>query len=323
VLTVISCKKSADTTETSTSPSSWMTQNHATLDTMHIYLSTLLGSHDAASYGIHLYSKKCIGFISAHNDSTAHDSATSQDVAKYKCQSANLLAQLNYGVRFLDLTVAYQNSTYWSEHAFISDIYFGGSGIVNQIKQFLKTNPGEIVFLNFIYLFADKPMTKMTIVEQQVFYQILYDSLNNPVSLIYQNGNFVTTTFGDIWNSQKKVVILGNPACNPQPANPFIWDTAQLASQWFDTTNVSGLMNCLSRKLVDWKYKHEDPGRMRVLQAMTTTTNKIGDAVATNAALCQMMNNTWDTIPVFWMQVDDAVNSNLFPLMFKRLSRNP
>jgi len=62
---------------------------------------------------------------------------------------------------------------------------------------------------------------------------------------------------------------------------------------------------------------------MRVLQGMTTTNAKIDSAANTNKALCRQLTTAWASKPVYWIQVDDAVNSGLFPLLIQRIMDNP
>jgi hypothetical protein len=113
---------------------------------------TLLGSHDAATSDLNSRSPVCVGY---NLDSGNHlkQYPKKSDISKFKCQSASIKGQLLYGVRYLDLRVAYQNGEYWSHHGFLSTPFSRSDGIFAQIRNFLHSYPDEIIILNMQHFY--------------------------------------------------------------------------------------------------------------------------------------------------------------------------
>ena len=61
--------------------------------------------------------------------------------------------------------------------------------------------------------------------------------------------------------------------------------------------------------------------KLRRLQAMTTTGHKLETAKETNARVREMMQGEWKDAPISVLQVDDAVNSGLMPLLIEKVER--
>jgi hypothetical protein len=119
------------------------------------------------------------------------------------CQSASIKAQLEYGVRHLDLRIAHQDGQYWGTHMWLSTPAFGPRGVFTQIKAFLREHPDEIIILIGEHLYSER--APMTPPEAVAFYRKVEDEFG---SLLVECGDFSQTTFGDIWAGSGRVILI-------------------------------------------------------------------------------------------------------------------
>ena len=290
----------------------WMSQNKEAFSTLTPDQLILLGSHDAASYAIRVGSPPCQGFRYPSTGQPETSPADSAGIKKSKTQLVNLYQQLESGVRFLDLTVALQDNCYWSEHIWLSDQYFSNTGIVYQLKQYLQSYPDEIIFLNFVTLL--NASGKMTVAEQHTFFELFHNSLG---TLVTPRGRFDTSELGNIWLSPGRLIVIGDTQAD-LASNPSIWDSSRIVSVWANTKSIDTLMQNLYHSIVSWA-GGADSNKLRILQAMTSTDDKIPNARLTNSALRDSLTNPWKNDSIYVIQVDDAVNSGLMEVIDSRM----
>ena len=328
----------------------WMSEHKEQLKDLPINQVTLLGSHDSASCDIHVGSPPVSGYLT-HSGKHKKWPATEKDVGSAVCQSASIKAQLEYGVRHLDLRIAYQDGQYWGTHMYISTPAFGPGGVFTQIKEFMRDHPDEVIIMTGEHLYSE--IAPMTSDEAAVFYNKLEQELGD---LLIQSGDLSTLTYGKIWEGKGRIILIANVETGwggPAPHSgkhkhkhskkptyqetqgadyeesssdidiadePFLWDGHAVDSTWMDEKDPDVLISDL-RTVVDKWRNGESSDKLRRLQAMTTTGDKLGAAMATNAKIKEMMQAEWKNAPISVLQVDDAVNSGLMPLLVEKVER--
>jgi len=291
----------------------WMTEYKSTLWNLPINKVPILGAHDATSCYLKEDSPPSTGYIEHDGNHLTHLPGD-EGISRGKCQSVSITNQLNAGVRYLVLPIAYQNGQYWSIHMWLAIPLFGDGGLFQELTSFLNDHPDEIILLNLrAPLYSDKgPMTAKQEVE---FYKKLYDELK---ALLVPKGNFGKTTFGQIWNGDGRLLIIGNPE-GDNPSYPFIWNENEKEDVWMDTTDPTALMTDLTNELNTWT-NNPNPDYLFVLQGMTTTREKLQNAQITNSLLRQQFETNWKKYPINIIQVDDAAKSGLMPFLLNRLT---
>ena len=297
----------------------WMSVHKTLLQNMAIDQVTLLGTHDSLSYNV------TDGYPCVEGYKRQPPPATDIDKAAAITQPCDVLTQLQYGVRFLDFRVASQNEVpygpalaYWGCHDWLS---IPLAVPVAQIKEFLQTNPNEIIILNIKNLYDENGT--MNSKEQSSFYQYLQTSFGSLiVSAANYQGNFSVATLGMIWNSPGRIIILGD-ASKAGKTNNFVWDNsaaAKIDDQWFSHDSTPDeLMQDLTTKVQGWSHNNPFGAKdyLRVMQGMTATQTKMSSAVQTNAAIVSNIM-TWNSIyKINIIQVDDATDSGLMPFILQ------
>jgi hypothetical protein len=329
----------------------WMSENKELLKDKVINQVTLLGSHDSASCDIHVGSPAVKGYLT-HSGKHKKGSAAEKDVGSAVCQSATIKEQLEYGVRHIDLRVAYQDGQYWLSHMYISTPAFGPGGVFTQIKDFIAAHPDEVILMIGEHLYSEKE--PMTADEADEFYGKLEDEFGD---LLVKSDNFSTLTYGKIWEGSGRVILIaadetgwGGPApyqekhkhkhskrsshhkaqgTGSEEASTgieitddlYLWDGHAVDSRWMDEKDPDTLISELKPVVEEWR-SGKNCEKLRRLQAMTTTGHKLETAKKTNARVREMMQGEWKDAPISVLQVDDAVNSGLMPLLIKKI-RNP
>jgi hypothetical protein len=286
----------------------WMSKARSLIQDLPINQVPILGAHDASSCYLNENSPPSTGYLEHDGKHLTHLPGA-EGVSRGKCQSVSITGQLNYGVRYLVLPIAYQDGQYWTIHMWLAKPLFGDDGLFQEILAFLNNHPDEIILLNLrAPLFSDTgPMTTK---QEIAFYKKLYNELKG---WLIPKGNFGQTTFGQIWQGTGRLLIIGNPA-GDNPDYPFIWDENKKEDVWMDTQDPNELMSDLTNELKSWT-SHPTPGYLFVLQGMTTTKEKLQNAEITNSMLRQMLQNEWHGYPINILQVDDAAKSGLIPLL--------
>jgi len=295
----------------------WMSQQKEFLKDKPLNEVTLLGSHDAATSGINKKSKVCIGY-KLHDDKHLKSHPSSKDIRKFKCQSASIKDQLLSGVRYLDLRVAYQDGKYWSHHGFLSTHFTGHNGIFPQIRDFLSNYPDEILILNMSHFFYDDHA--MTFNEIMMFYDIVINELPGLLIKAPPVGK-PAMTMNDIWSQNGRIVLIMSFDFPVPNEAEFIWDHKLLNAHWWKQKNLDKLMDQLDSQVVEWK-KGKDNGKLKELQAIKSSNNKIGDADATSRRVKDKLASDWKDAPISIIMVNDSVNSELMPLLVEKIRKS-
>lgn len=287
----------------------WMSEHKEQLKGMPINQVTLLGSHDSTSCDIHVGSPAVSGYLT-HRGKHKKGHASKKDVRSAVCQGASIKAQLEYGVRHIDLRIAYQDGRYWGSHMYISTPAFGPEGVFTQIKEFLKKHPDEVIIMTGEHLYSET--APMTTDEAHAFYNKLETEFR---SLLIKRNDFSQLTFGEIWKGEGRVILVADIT-----DDPFLWDVHMTDSTWMNERDPGDLISELKTVVDKWR-NGESSDKLRRLQAMTTTGNKLKTAKATNALVRKMIRTDWKDAPISVLQVDDAVKSGLMPLLIKKVER--
>jgi hypothetical protein len=258
---------------------------------------------------------------------------------------------LEYGVRHLDLRIAWQDGEYWGTHMFISTPAFGPGGVFTQIKDFLKEHPDEVVIMIAEHLYSQRaPMTSGEAVE---FYRKAEREFGD---LLVECGDFSETTYGDIWAGSGRIILIagvesgwgtpppqhkhkhkhghpkkpsdGTPATRPDSGSsstdiaddPYLWCGYEVDSKWMDVQDPDVLISDLDGVIAKWR-NGASREKLRRLQAMTTTGHKLGTAKVTNAKVRERLQSGWKDASISVVQVDDAVHSGLMPILIEKLDR--
>lgn len=339
-------KKSFGDDET-TNYADWMAQYKNQIEDLPINKLTLLGSHDAASIDIKEGSDPATGYLT-HNNKHIKRKAKESDVPSARCQSATISEQLLAGVRYFDLRIAYQDGEYWGMHEWLSTPAFGDGGVFMQVKSFLETHPNEIIIFYSQHLYWEKGL--MTQGEALLFYHKVENYFGD---LMIKKANFSTLTYGDIWKGKGRIILVAakefgspehhktkhhhkrstytvddydsdsNSGSSQESINddPYLWNGNDNDSKWMDTGDTDTLISGLDDIVSAWKNGNSND-KLRHLQCMTTTQNKIEDAKATNALIREKLKTDWKDAPISIVQVDDSVNSGLMPILLSRISGN-
>jgi hypothetical protein len=235
------------------------------------------------------------------------------DVTSARCQSASIKDQLRYGVRYLDLRIAWQDGAYWIEHMWVSTPLLGDRGVLMQIKEFLREHPEEVIILHMQELCSDTG--RMSSAQAGAYFQLIGQEFG---SLLAPRGDFASTTFGNIRAAGANLIVVADVE---HSVEPFIWYEHQVDTKWMDKEDPAELASALnSRVIAGWR-RGDCAEKLRVLQAMTTTKHKILKARKTNAEIKKRLKSDWKDAPINVVQVDDSVNSGIMPVLIERLKQ--
>ncbi|MDD5431847.1 MAG: hypothetical protein PHO70_02545 [Candidatus Omnitrophica bacterium] len=290
----------------------WMVKNKDTIKDLPINQIPLLGSHDAGSCDVSFDSPPCHGYLT-HSGHHIHRMPRGSDVASARCQSASIKDQLRYGVRYLDLRVAWQDGAYQIEHMWMSTPLLGEGGVFTQIEDFLREYPQEIIILHMQELYSETG--RMNSDETEDYFQLINKEFGASLAT---RGDFASTTPGDIWAAGANIIVIADVQSSLQP---FIWYEHQVDTKWMDKQDPDKLTNALNAKVISGWRRGDCAGKLRVLQAMTTTKHKILNARKTNPKIKKRLESDWKSAPINVVQVDDSVNSGLMPVLIERLRK--
>jgi hypothetical protein len=290
----------------------WMSQYKDVLKNMPLNSVTLLGSHDAATSDLNNRSPVCIGY-NLDSGNRLKQYPKKKDIPKFKCQSASIGRQLFYGVRYLDLRIAYQGGGYWSHHGFLSTPFFGPEGIFAQIKGFLKNYPDEIIILNMQHFYYDDH--RMTFDEAMAFYDVVTKEF--PGLLIRQGKP--TMTFGEVWSTGGRIILIFTTDMNIAESAGFVWNNKLLKQHWWKQKKIDKLMDELDGQVSDWR-NGKDRDKFKELQGIQSTNKKIKSAVEMSAIFRSKFASDWRDAPISIVMVNDSTNSGLMPLLIQKIT---
>ncbi|XP_043502845.1 PI-PLC X domain-containing protein 1-like [Polistes fuscatus] len=245
----------------------WMAERKDILGPLRMNKIFLPGTHDSASYAIHK--------LAAEEDI----------IDKYVItQDIDVLAQLIYGVRYLDIRVGYYprtNEIWWGNHGIIRLIPL--IVIIEQVKLFLN-NTEEIV----IFDVQEFPVGfQQNISVHQQFVKYLEEQFAD-YYLPYRTGWL--TTLNTIWSSKRRLII-GYDEKQVLSLYESLWPC--VTHQWGNVQTIDDLYRYLNR---------------------IETSNARDYKITPRSAMAELTPNVWDVI---WnrlgglRQMADRVNANV------------
>lgn len=227
----------------------WMAERKSNLGPLQMNKIFLPGTHDSASYAIHKL---------ANREDILEKYVITQDI--------DVLAQLIYGVRYLDIRVGHYPSTteiWWANHGIIQLIPL--QTIIEQVKTFLD-NTDEIVIFD-VQEFPVGFQKNLTIHQQFVKY------LEKQFADYYlPYGTGWHTTLNTIWSTKKRLII-GYDENDVLRFYDSLWPC--VIHQWGNVRTIEDLYRYLNR----------------------VETNSIWDyKITPRSAMAELTPNTWDVI---------------------------
>ncbi|XP_071631995.1 PI-PLC X domain-containing protein 1 isoform X1 [Temnothorax longispinosus] len=227
----------------------WMTERRAILGSLPISRVFLPGTHDSASYAIH---------ERANSENIVERYVITQDV--------DVLAQLIYGVRYLDIRAGHYpniNSVWWANHGVFKSVPM--QTVINQVKTFLdKTN--EIVIFD-IQEFPVGFGKNLAVHHDFIgFLEEQFAGYYLPKSYGW------TSTLNTIWSSGKRLII-GYDERRVVSRYESVWPC--VTHQWGNVRTIEDLFNYLNR------IETESLGHPRSIP---------------RSAMAELTPNTWDVI---------------------------
>ena len=310
LVAVLSCPLSFAAYDT-VSYRDWMTQHKEALRDLPINKVPILGSHDSGSCDVHVGSEPCKGYLT-HSGHHIKRKARAQDVESAVCQSASIMDQLLFGVRCLDMRTAWQDGQYWTSHMWMSTRYSGKNGIFAQIKDFLKQHPDEIIIMRMEHCYSET--NNMTTDEMAAWFARVQAEFHDKLVPV---GDFSSTTLGSIWSGPGRIIIVGDSTADYSDKK-FVWDENAMDNRWMDVPDPDVLCADLTKILIEWQ-NGTNSHQLHVLEAMVTAGHKLTNAAVTNGKTRALLVTDWQKFPLNIIQVDDAVNSGLMPVLIDRL----
>jgi hypothetical protein len=210
-------------------PADWMARNATLLQQRPLATVVLPGSHDAASYSLGRNSPVCAARANRFAGLAAFLAAP-----RARTQEVSLSAQLEGGVRYLDLRVcAVPGAT---RRFFVHHTFLGAplDEALKQIDAFSRAHPRELLLLDFQHLsgFDDQDRQQLARDLEKRFAGRLLASDTRPGAL----------TLGQLWDARVGVVVL----MDKPPASPHLFDrAATLVSRWSNAKSLSALVTAL------------------------------------------------------------------------------
>lgn len=220
--------------------SNWMAKLPTTMQKVPIRQLSMPGSHDSG------------GFYLDKNSSIAPDEGkTVQNLAKifgscakniiYKWSLTQNLcthSQLEQGVRYFDLRVAFDAST--KSYCFVHGLYgVAYSTIFKEFKEFLSKHPKEVLILDFNHLWD---FTKEQCKE---FMQLIEDDLGGLLYGPQKKG--ADCSLQDVWGTNTSIIAFYEDAASAK-GNKLFWDRSKICSPWYNTADVDELVEDLNKR---------------------------------------------------------------------------
>jgi hypothetical protein len=232
-----------------TLPADWMARNATLLEQRPLATVVLPGSHDAASYSLERSSAVC-----AARTNRFAGLASFVAAPRARTQEVSLTAQLDGGIRYLDLRVCAvpgETRRFFVHHTFLGAPL---DDALKQIDAFSRAHPREVLLLDFQHLngFNDADRTLLARDLEKRFAGRLLPASANPGAL----------TLLQLWNARVSIVVLVDRA----PLSPHLFDrAATLVSRWPNASSLPALLLALP-------WMAEEHTRLHVLQWQLTPT---------------------------------------------------
>ncbi|PWV18907.1 putative glycosylphosphatidylinositol-specific phospholipase C [Trypanosoma cruzi] len=264
--------ESDDFTNTEWHPQSWMHDLRSFIGEMAITQLCLLGSHDAASYGIRKdspFGADAPGFLLGDSVLASLSRFLFRGICASwsKCQGMSVRAQLDYGVRYLDLRVATNpedaNRLYTLHHLISVPL----ADVIEDVKAFLNdpSSANEFIVLDFQHLY----LTDDSDGKGKFFGEL--DRLSDrfiPVDVP------LTTPLEILWrvSSRRRIFLVVGSGEDESPYPAARIRSKCMVSRWVDQGSLSKLLEALDNLLLDdLKYPQTGvPSKLHVTQAVLT-----------------------------------------------------
>lgn len=219
-------------------------------DTIKLRNVSLLGSHDAGTYGLDPdlgVSPDASSFIQEVGDIPLIGDIADHTVIKSwaKTQSVDITSQLYKGVRYFDLRfVVDSQEEFRICHSLYGPLF---DDIVSQFSNFLIQHPSEIVFLDFQHLYSQNG-EEMAIEQQCQMIDKLQQSLGQKIT---PSNYGVDVTLGQMRQAHHQVIIFWENATTAANFPTLLWDRATfLSSIWYNQTKWDELETNLNKAIV-------------------------------------------------------------------------
>ncbi|PBJ70652.1 variant-surface-glycoprotein phospholipase [Trypanosoma cruzi cruzi] len=264
--------ESDDFTRTAWHPQSWMHDLRSQIGEMAITQVFFVGSHNAASYGIHKgspFAKDAPGVLyeNSFRGSLARLFSYRISASWAKCQGISVRAQLNHGVRYLDLRVATNPKDASRLYISHTQISVPLADVLEDVKAFLNdpSSANEFIVLDFHHLF----LTDDSDGQGKFFGEL--DRLSDrfiPVDVP------LTTPLETLWGTsrEKRIFLVVAARRNMMPYPAARIRSKCMVSRWVNKCSLRELLQALTNLLLD-DLNHAPSGsssRLYVTQAVYT-----------------------------------------------------
>jgi len=174
-----------------------------------------------------------------------------------KSQQQNIGQQLNNGIRYLDLRVAEKSENEF--HIVHSKYSANIDNILQDVANFVKTNPNEIIILDFNHFY------NMTCKSHEELIKKIKGKIGDAMA---PRSMTAKAKVNELWNANKSIIVLysNEPSLKN---NPNLWSENSIDSPWPNKTNVTDLKKELDSKLPNSK------NVFFVLQGILTPSTKM------------------------------------------------
>jgi hypothetical protein len=188
-----------------------------------------------------------------------------------RTQELDVTAQLEAGIRYLDLRVCFFNGGSYFCHGLISTEV---GKAMREVQTWAAAHPSEIIILDFNHTYG------MTDVEHIALLDMLFTTFQN--NLVHVHGEKGTSlTVGECWDQRRNVLILYEKRCLPK-YNQEMWTSYAIRSKWLNKQRSPDMLVALDEELNFIKNTPPMPYRFWVFQGILTADNAtcVGGATA-------------------------------------------
>ncbi|XP_065056281.1 PI-PLC X domain-containing protein 3-like [Rhopilema esculentum] len=216
----------------------WMAQLPTNLQCVPVNKLAIPGSHDSGAFYLDKTSKIAPDESKAITTLVRIFGQCAKNIV-YKwsiTQTLSLHQQLANGVRYFDLRVAYEDAS--KEYCFVHGLYGQAyQAIFSEMKQFLDKHPKEVVILDFNHLwgFTEKDCSTFLEIIEKSFGDVLYGPGTKSTNCCLK----------DLWDAKKQIIALYDNE-EAIKKNPNFWPRSTIYSPWYDTANITDLLNHLN-----------------------------------------------------------------------------
>ncbi len=232
---------------------------------------SLLGSHDAGSYGLDpalgVSADESGNFIQKIGNIPLIGKIADYTLIKQwsRAQSDDITTQLHHGVRYFDLRIGITSQEEFRVcHGLYGPLF---DDVLSQLSNFLNKYPSEIIFLDFGHLF-DQNGAEMTTDQQSLLIDKLQQTLGAKIAPASYGAD---VTLGQMRRAQNQVIIFWENATTAANFPTLLWDRSTfLCSTWYNVTNWNALQTALNQGIAT-----QPQGQFYVNQAILTPDTKM------------------------------------------------